>query len=146
MKPMISELNDLITNELKDSIEKIWTTILYFSSDWKFLSIILDFNSSNNMNQINIAFLNNNKSLPGHIKSSLLPMILLNYYIPDEFHVIHVIKTIKLIIQELKIQNQFNDSPRTKIIVKMCRISVSFYFWQDQGIQNWTYTSSSGII
>ncbi|RHZ87972.1 hypothetical protein Glove_27g70 [Diversispora epigaea] len=74
MKPMISELNDLTTNGLKDSTGKIWTTILYFSS---------------------------------HIKPPLLPMIPLNYYIPDELHVMLRIwdRLWSLVIQELKTQN-----------------------------------------
>jgi hypothetical protein len=101
MEPMINELNDLTTYGLKDSTGKIWKIILYFSSDWKFLAIILGFNSANanyfcpwclctkkdigdknkvwtiekNINQIKLAFLNNHKPPPGHIKPPLLPMI-----------------------------------------------------------------------
>ena len=37
-------------------------------------------------------------------------------------------------------QNQFNDLTRAKIIAKMHRISISFHFWQDQRMQNWSYT------
>ncbi|RHZ50399.1 hypothetical protein Glove_499g70 [Diversispora epigaea] len=49
-----------------------------------------------------------------------------------------------LVIQELKAQNQFNNLTRTKIIDKMRRISVTFYFWQEQGTQNWEFTSLMG--
>ncbi|CAG8558530.1 11551_t:CDS:2 [Diversispora eburnea] len=67
-----------------------------------------------------LAFLNNHKPPPGHTKPSLLPMISLDNYIPDELHII------------------------TKIITEMCRISVPFYFWQDQGTRNWAITSLIG--
>ncbi|RHZ51707.1 hypothetical protein Glove_475g24 [Diversispora epigaea] len=119
---MISELNDLSIHGLKDLTGKVWTIILYFNSDWKFLAIILDFNSANSkyFYQIKTAFLNNEKPPPGHIKPPLLSMISLDHYIPDELHII------------------------TKIIDEMCRISVIFYFWQEQGTQNWEFTSLMG--
>ncbi|RHZ83410.1 hypothetical protein Glove_94g12 [Diversispora epigaea] len=146
IEPMISELNDLSIHGLKDLTGKVWTIILYFSSDWKFLAIILGFNSANskyfcpwclctkkdigninktwtiekNIDQIKTAFLNNEKPPPGHIKPPLLSMISLDHYIPDELHII------------------------TKIIDEMRRISVTFYFWQEQGTQNWEFTSLMG--
>ncbi|RHZ77371.1 hypothetical protein Glove_180g104 [Diversispora epigaea] len=172
MEPMISELNDLSIHGLKDLTGKVWTIILYFSSDWKFLAIILGFNSANskyfcpwclctkkdigninktwtiekNIDQIKTAFLNNEKPPPGHIKPPLLSMISLDHYIPDELHIMLRIwdRLWGLVIQELKAQNQFNNLTRTKIINEMRRISVTFYFWQEQGTQNWKFTSLMG--
>jgi hypothetical protein len=48
------------------------------------------------------------------------------------------------VLQELKVQNRFNDSTRAIIIAEMHRISVLFHFWQDQETQNWAYTSLMG--
>ncbi|CAG8739401.1 3779_t:CDS:2 [Rhizophagus irregularis] len=62
------------------------------------------------------------KPPPGHVKSPLLQMIPL----------------------KLKTQNQFNDLARAKILAKMRRISILFNFWQEQGTQNWSYTSLMG--
>ncbi|RIA80391.1 hypothetical protein C1645_838797 [Glomus cerebriforme] len=45
--PIVNELNDLVLNRLKDSNGKIWTIKPYFSSDWKFMAIVLGFNTSN---------------------------------------------------------------------------------------------------
>ena len=175
MAPMISELNDLVLNGLRDLTGTVWTVKPYFSSDWKFLSIILGFNASNanyfcpwclctkkdignkhktyiiekKMYQIKPAFFDSHSSIkppPGHIKPPLLQMIPLNHYIPDELHIMLRIwdRLWLLVIQELKMQNQFNDFTRSKIISEMRRIKVSFHFWQDQGTQNWNYTSLMG--
>ena len=172
---MASELNDLVLNGLEDLDGRLWTIKPYFSSDWKFMAIILGFNAPNskyfcpwclctkenignkhktytiekNMDQIKPAFFNNNSSVkppPGHIKPPLLYMIPLNHYVPDELHIMLRIwdRLWDLVIQELKTQNQFNDLTRAKIIIEMRRISISFHFWQDQGTQNWSYTSLMG--
>ncbi|GBB96803.1 hypothetical protein RclHR1_28380002 [Rhizophagus clarus] len=173
--PMINKLNDLVINGLKDSTGKIWKIKLYFSSDWKFLSIILSFNASNvnyfcpwylytkknignknkvytiekNMNQLNPAFFNHHSSEKpplGHIKPPLLKIIPLDYYIADELHIMLRIwdRLWLLVLQELKVQNWFNDLIRAVIITKMRRISVTFQFWQDQEIQSWAHTSLMG--
>ena len=65
------------------------------------------------MDQIKPAFFNSHSSTkppPGHIKPPLLQMIPLNHYIPDELHVMLRIwdRLWLLVIQELKMQNQFN--------------------------------------
>ncbi|GBB93934.1 hypothetical protein RclHR1_22590003 [Rhizophagus clarus] len=143
MTLMINELNDLVINGLKDSTGKIWKIKPYFSSDWKFLSIILGFNASNanyfcpwclctkkdignknkvytiekNMNQLNPAFFNHHlseKPPPGHIKPPLLKIIPLDHYIADELHIM------------LRIWNRY--------------ISI----WQDQETQSWAHTSLMG--
>jgi hypothetical protein len=117
MEPMISELHNLVINGLTDSSGVNWKIEPYFSSDWKFLAIILGFNASNanyfcpwclctkkdignkdktykiekNMEQLK-ADNNNHTSRtstlpPGHLKSPLLPMIPLDHYVPDELHI-----------------------------------------------------------
>jgi hypothetical protein len=116
MIPIVDELNDLVINGLKDSTGKIWKIKPYFSSDWKFLAIILGFNASNanyicpwylctkkdignknkvciiekNMNQLDPVFFNHNslvKPSPGHVKPPLLKIIPLDHYIADELHI-----------------------------------------------------------
>lgn len=117
MEPMISELHNLVINGLTDSSGVNWKIEPYFSSDWKFLAIILGFNASNanyfcpwclcmkkdignkdktykiekNMEQLK-ADNNNHTSRtstlpPGHLKAPLLPMIPLDHYVPDELHI-----------------------------------------------------------
>ena len=173
--PEANGLNNLVLNGFKDLNGKIWTIKPYFSSDWKFMAIVLGFNAptskyfcpwclctkenignkhkvctiEKNMDQIKSAFFDNNSSVkppPGHIKPPLLHMIPLNHYVLDELHVMLRIwdRLWDLVLQELKVQNQFNDLTRTKIIAEMRRISVSFHFWQDHGTQNWSYTSLMG--
>ena len=73
-------------------------------------------------------------------------MIPLSHYVPDELHIMLRIwdRLWDLALQELKTQNQFNNLIRSKIIAEMRRISVSFHFWQEQGTQNWSYTSLMG--
>ncbi|GET54240.1 hypothetical protein GLOIN_2v1799695 [Rhizophagus irregularis DAOM 181602=DAOM 197198] len=83
---------------------------------------------------------------PGHVKSPLLQMIPLSHYVPNELHIMLRIwdRLWDLVLQELKTQNQFNDLARAKILAKMRRILISFNFWQEQGTQNWSYTSLMG--
>ena len=173
--PLSNELNDLVLNGLSDQNSTNWKVNPYFSSDWKFMAIVLGFNAPNskyfcpwclctkenignihkictiekNMDQIKPSFFDNNSSVkppPGHIKPLLLQMIPLSHYVPDELHIMLRIwdRLWELALQELKTQNQFNDSTRMKIIAEMRRISVSFHFWQEQGTQNWSYTSLMG--
>jgi hypothetical protein len=47
MEPMINELHSLVTNGLENSNGIKWKIEPYFSSDWKFLAIVLGFNASN---------------------------------------------------------------------------------------------------
>ncbi|CAH1769552.1 16493_t:CDS:2, partial [Entrophospora sp. SA101] len=108
VEPMINELHNLVTNGLIDSNGIKWRIEPYFSSDLKFLTIILGFNAANanyfcpwclcmkkdignkekaykiekNMEQLQTP-----NPPPGHLKVPLLPMIPLNNYVPDELHV-----------------------------------------------------------
>uniref|UniRef100_U9T615 Uncharacterized protein n=1 Tax=Rhizophagus irregularis (strain DAOM 181602 / DAOM 197198 / MUCL 43194) TaxID=747089 RepID=U9T615_RHIID len=167
MEPMISELHNLVINGLIDPNGTKWKIEPYFSSDWKFMAIILGFNAANanyfcpwcmctkkdignrdkihkiekNMNQIQ-----SSKPPPGHLKAPLLPMIPLDHYVPDELHVMLRIwdRMWALVIQELKSENRFDDNIRRIISVEMQRISVRFHFWQDHDTQSWSYISLMG--
>ena len=116
MASMVDELQNLTANESEDNMGKKQTIQLYFSSNWKFLAIILEFNASNanyfcpwclctkkdignkhktwtikkTMDQLQPAFFNNDTSAkppPSHIKQPLLQMISLNHYVSDELHI-----------------------------------------------------------
>jgi hypothetical protein len=119
MEPMISELHNLVINGLIDPNGTKWKIEPYFSSDWKFMAIILGFNAANanyfcpwcmctkkdignrdkihkiekNMNQIQSL-----KPPPGHLKAPLLPMIPLDHYVPDELHVMLRIWVVGLVV------------------------------------------------
>ncbi|RGB30908.1 hypothetical protein C1646_764721 [Rhizophagus diaphanus] len=69
IEPMISKLHNLMINKLTDFSGVNWKIEPYFSSNWKFLAIILGFNASN----ANTA--------------PLLPMIPLDHYMPDELYI-----------------------------------------------------------
>ncbi|RGB27967.1 hypothetical protein C1646_797857 [Rhizophagus diaphanus] len=154
IEPISNELNDLVLNGLRDSNGTIWIINPYFSSDWKFMAIVLGFNAPNSKHfcpwcfctKENIGNKHKLKPPPGHIKSPLLQMIPLSHYVPDELHIMLRIwdRLWDLVLQELKIQNQFNDLARAKILAEMRRISILFNFWQEQGMQNWSYTSLMG--
>ncbi|RIB02903.1 hypothetical protein C2G38_2049701 [Gigaspora rosea] len=162
MEPMINELHNLVTNGL-DSSRTRWTIIPYFSSDWKFLSIILGFNAANanyfcpwclcskkeigNKDKIYVIEktmeqLQTTKPLPGHSKAPLLYMIPLEHYVPDLLYIMLRIWDCmwSLVIQELKSENRYDDNIRAIIHSEMQRISFKFHFWQDHDTQNWNNT------
>ncbi|RIB07706.1 hypothetical protein C2G38_2213620 [Gigaspora rosea] len=166
MKPVINELDNLVKNGLDDFGIK-WKIEPFFSSDWKFLCIILGFNAPNanyfcpwclctkkeigikdkvytiekNMEQLKAE-----KPPPGHSKALLIPMIPLDCYVPDELHVMLRIwdRLWELAIQELKSENRYDEHNREIIVREMKRISVRFQFWQDHNVENWIYTSLMG--
>lgn len=174
MKPFIDELNSLTTDGLVDSGGIKWRVELYFSSDWKFMAIILGFNAPNSTyfcpwclcmkkdigNKDNIYKIEKSMDLlrpdvfnskshsppPGHHKIPLLPMIPLDRYVPDDLHIMLRIwdRLWALIIQEIKSENRFDDHLRTIINIEMQRISVNFHFRQDHETQNWSHTSLMG--
>ncbi|UZO24045.1 uncharacterized protein OCT59_016369 [Rhizophagus irregularis] len=127
IEPISNELNDLVLNGLRDSNENIGN---------KHKVCVIE----KTMDQIKL------KLPPGHVKSPLLQMIPLSHYVPNELHIMLRIwdRLWDLVLQELKTQNQFNDLARAKILAKMRRILISFNFWQEQGTQNWSYTSLMG--
>ncbi|CAG8798160.1 5924_t:CDS:2 [Cetraspora pellucida] len=108
MKPLITELNNLTTNRLVDLYGIKWRIEFYFSSNWKFMAIILGFNAPNSNNfcpwclctkkdignkdktykiEKTMDSLKSDSPSPGHLKTSLLPMIYLDQYMPDELHI-----------------------------------------------------------
>ncbi|PKK74405.1 hypothetical protein RhiirC2_774837 [Rhizophagus irregularis] len=128
MMPFIQELDDLKNYGLKID-EIVWKFKLYFSSDWKFLSICLGFNAANSnffcpWYQISKHGQNNNQTnwkiskeiekineYPGHNKRPLFYMISLNNWVPDELYIMLRIWDClwSLVISELKESNQFDD-------------------------------------
>ncbi|CAG8714558.1 20982_t:CDS:2 [Gigaspora margarita] len=166
MKPIINELHSLVNNGL-DSSRTRWKIISYFSSDWKFLSIILGFNAANanyfcpwclcSKKEIGIKSkvyiiektmeqLQTTKPPPDHSKAPLLYIILLEHYVPDLLHVMLRIwdRMWSLVIQELKSENRYDNNIRTIISSEMQKISIKFHFWQDHNTQNWNNTPLIG--
>ncbi|RGB33092.1 hypothetical protein C1646_196067 [Rhizophagus diaphanus] len=115
--PIAHKLNDLILNGLKDLNGTVWKINPYFSSNWKFMVIILGFNAPNsryfcpwclctkedigNRQKVCIIektyikssqlFFNNNSTVkppPGHTKPPLLQIIPLDHYILDKLYII----------------------------------------------------------
>ncbi|CAG8600876.1 6082_t:CDS:2 [Cetraspora pellucida] len=167
MAPLVDELDNLVKNGLVDSMGIRWQIKPYFSSDWKFLCIVLGFNAPNttyfcpwclctkrdigtqdkvytiekSMEQLKAA-----KPSPGHTKPPLIPMISLDHYVPDELHVMLRIwdRLWSLVIQELKSESRYDEYNRGVIIREMERISVKFQFWQEHNTESWSYTSLMG--
>ncbi|RIB08006.1 hypothetical protein C2G38_2212765 [Gigaspora rosea] len=167
MDPLIIELDNLMTNGLVDSNGIKWRVEFFFSSDWKFMVIILGFNAPNSKNfcpwcrctkkdignkdnlykiEKSMDALKSNSPPPGHCKTPLLSMISLNRYVPDKLHIMLRIwdHLWELVIQEIKSENRYDDRIRTIINLEMKRISVKFYFWQNYDTQNWSYTPLMG--
>ncbi len=163
MMPFIQELDDLKNYGLKIN-EIVWKFELYFSSDWKFLSICLGFNAANSKffcpwcqiskhdqgnNQTNWRISKEIEKIneyPGHNKRPLFYMISLNNWVPDELHIMLRIwdRLWSLVISELKESNQFDDVCRKEIMQEMGRIGVNFQFWKEHGADAWNHTSLMG--
>ncbi|PKB94322.1 hypothetical protein RhiirA5_439062, partial [Rhizophagus irregularis] len=160
MSPFIQELNDLKNYGLKIN-NIIWKFELYFSSDWKFLSICLGFNAANSNyfcpwcqiskhdqvnNQTNWKISKKMEKIneyPGHSKKPLFNMISLDHWIPDELHIMLRIFD-HLWSLELKDVDQFDNVCRNEIVKEMNRIGVRFQFWKENGSNTWNYTSLMG--
>lgn len=163
MAPFIQELDELKNNGLTIN-GIIWNFELYFSSDWKFLSICLGFNAANSNyfcpwcqiskrnqdnNQINWRInkkMENILEYPGHNKKPLFNMVLLDHWVPDELHIMLRIwdRLWSLVLAELKEYNQFDNICRDEIIQEMNRIGVNFQFWQERGANTWNHSSLMG--
>ncbi|GBC20383.2 hypothetical protein GLOIN_2v1839566 [Rhizophagus irregularis DAOM 181602=DAOM 197198] len=163
MSPFIQELNDLKNYGLKIN-NIIWKFELYFSSDWKFLSICLGFNAANSNyfcpwcqiskhdqinNQTNWKISKKMEKIneyPGHSKKPLFNMISLDHWIPDELHIMLRIfdRLWSLVLSELKDVDQFDNICHNEIVQEMNRIGVHFQFWEENGSNTWNYTSLMG--
>ncbi|RIB20598.1 hypothetical protein C2G38_2035120 [Gigaspora rosea] len=162
--PLAYELDNLVKNGLEDFTGLRWQIKPYFSSDWKFLYIILGFNAPNANHfcpwclctkkdigtkdkvftiEKSMTQLQATKSPPGHKKIPLFPMIPLENYVPDELHVMLRIwdRLWGLVIQELKSECRYDEYNRGVIVREMDRILVKFKFWQEHNTENWSYTS-----
>ena len=161
----------LLRDELRElaeiglNIEGVhWMFNLYFSSDWKFLTICLGFNSANSLffcpwctiSKKDVANINkewkiskqmdNLDTYNGHNLTPLFNMIPLDHWIPDELHVMLRItdRLWCLVLHEIKETGFFNDAAREIIVKEMNRIKVHFYFWKEKEHQTWSYTSLMG--
>ncbi|CAJ0900386.1 7216_t:CDS:2 [Entrophospora sp. SA101] len=131
---LIEELDDIDKNGFIDSIGQKWRITIYFSSDWKFLSICLGINNatanhfcpwclcskfdhsklekewkiSKKMEIIKV----NYQAYPGHKLQPLFPMIPLTHWIPDELHLMLRItdRLWVLMLPETNYQNSKNWS------------------------------------
>ncbi|PKK67697.1 hypothetical protein RhiirC2_751396 [Rhizophagus irregularis] len=145
MASFIKELDEIKKNGLIIS-EMMWKFELYFSSDWKFLTICLGFNSANSKFfcpwcQISKCDQGNNWKIskkmeniheyPDHNKKPLFYMIPLDKWVPDELHILLQF-------------NQFDNTCRDEIVQEMNRIGVNFQFWQEKGANAWNHTSLMG--
>lgn len=168
LDPLRRDLYDLRLNGIIDEFGRHWKTELYFSSDWKFLTICLGFNAANStyfcpwctcqkseiglidkvwMIEKSMDIINQDvRSYPGHNKKPLFDMIVLEHWVPDELHILLRItdRLWNLVIQECKNDNEFDQECRQSICNEMNRIGVKFQFWQDPQSQNWTHTSLMG--
>ncbi|GBC29124.2 hypothetical protein GLOIN_2v1783867 [Rhizophagus irregularis DAOM 181602=DAOM 197198] len=159
MASFIKELDEIKKNGLMIG-EIIWNFVLYFSSDWKFLSICLGFNSANSKffcpwcqvskydqgNDWKISKkMENIQEYPGHNRKPLFNMISLDNWVPDELHILLRIwdRLWCLVLAELKEFNQFDDICRDEIVKEMNRIGVNFQFWQEKS-NTWNHTSLMG--
>jgi hypothetical protein len=145
-----------------------WNFELFFSSDWKFLSICLGFNAANSnyfcpwceitKNQRgngkldwaiskSMSILSENPTAyPGHKLPPLFDMISLKNHIPDKLHIMLRItdRLWELVLQEIKNEGLFNDITRNIIIKEMENLKIRFEFWKIHGTDNWNYTSLMG--
>ncbi|RHZ85835.1 hypothetical protein Glove_59g63 [Diversispora epigaea] len=123
LEQIILELKILKDKGLKDNQGREWKIGLYFSSDWKFLSICLGINSANSKyfcpwceiskeKQVNFSY---------EWKITIFDMIPLCNWIPDELHIMLRITDVlwRLVIDELKSRNTWNNWARDVIINEM---------------------------
>jgi hypothetical protein len=164
--PLINELDDIDKNGFTDSIGQKWKITIYFSSDWKFLSICLGINNATanhfcpwclcsksdhsklekewNISKKMEIIKFNYKTYPGHKCQPLFSMIPLTRWIPDELHLMLRItdRLWSLMLSETNYQS--SDQIREQIKNEMLRIGVHFEFWQNSDSKSWNYTSLMG--
>ncbi|RGB28240.1 hypothetical protein C1646_797379 [Rhizophagus diaphanus] len=159
MASFIRELDEIKKNGLMIG-EIMWNFELYFSSDWKFLTICLGFNSANSkffcpwcqVTKCNQGYdwkiskkMENIHEYSGHNRKPLFYMIPLDKWIPDKLHILLRIwdRLWCLVLAELKEFNQFDNICRDEIVKEMDRIGVNFQFWQEKS-NTWNHTSLMG--
>ncbi|GES91624.1 hypothetical protein GLOIN_2v1809230 [Rhizophagus clarus] len=124
-----------------------WRFELFFSFDWKFLSICLGFNAANSnhfcpwceitknqhengksdwvISKSMSVLSENPTAYPGHKLPSLFNMISLKNHIPDKLHIM------------LRITNRLWE-------LEMENLKIRFEFWKIHSTNNWNYTSLMG--
>ncbi|CAB4435084.1 unnamed protein product [Rhizophagus irregularis] len=166
LAPLISDLVILKERGFNQIGGHHWPVELYFSSDWKFLSICLGMKSANALhfcpwcdcskNEINIISKKINKSMDnvksnynqinGHIKEPLFHMIPLHNWVVDELHIFLRItdRLWELMLSDLRRETVNEEIWKEKILLEMKRLKISFQFWYERNSNNLSHTSLMG--
>ncbi|GBC10132.1 hypothetical protein RclHR1_09370002 [Rhizophagus clarus] len=148
---LIQELQELSNTGMVIN-DIFWRFELFFSSDWKFLSICLGFNAanfnyfclwceitknqrgngkSNWMISKSMSVLSENPTAyPGHKLPPLFNMISFKNHIPDKLHIMLRITDHlwELVLQEIKNKGLFNDITQNIIIKEIKNLKIRFEF------------------
>ncbi|CAG8645428.1 2107_t:CDS:2, partial [Scutellospora calospora] len=143
LEPIRHKLRELHENGFIDTDYRRWEIEVFFSSDWKFLAIILGFNVPNAFNFCPWCFctkdlisdLNQNwlitkkidqikkdyRKFPGHIYSPILDMISMTHYVVNQLHLMLRITDHlwELALNECKNNGHFIDKMRELICNEM---------------------------
>lgn len=155
-------------NGFIDRHNQRWDIEVYFSSDWKFLAIILGFNAPNAFNfcpwcsctKDLIGDLDQNwtitkkidqikenyQNFPGHLHLPILDIIPMTNYVVDQLYLMLRItdRLWDLALNECKNNGHFINEMRELICKEMNAIGVKFDFWQDQETKLWKFTFLMG--
>ncbi|GBC37712.2 hypothetical protein GLOIN_2v1775051 [Rhizophagus irregularis DAOM 181602=DAOM 197198] len=166
LTPLISDLSILKEKGFDQIGGNHWPVELFFSSDWKFLSICLGIKAANaqhfcpwcdcSKDEINTTTKTINKSMDeikdnynqinGHIKKPLFYMIPLQNWVCDELHVFLRItdRLWELILSDLRRKTTNEEIWKEKILLEMQRLKITFQFWREKNSNNLSYTSLMG--
>ena len=166
LAPLISDLFILKERGFNQIGGNHWPVKLFFSSDWKFLSICLGMKAANakhfclwcdcSKDEINTTTKKINKSIDeikvnynqinGHIKEPLFYMIPLQNWVCDELHILLRItdRLWELMLSDLRRETTNEEVWKEKILLEMRRLKISFQFWNERNSNNLSYTSLMG--
>ncbi|GES95313.1 hypothetical protein GLOIN_2v1768889 [Rhizophagus clarus] len=166
LAPLISDLVILKEKGFNQINGHYWPVELYFSSDWKFLSICLGMKSANaihfypwcdcSKDEIDITSKKINKSIDniklnynqinGHTKEPLFHMIPLHNWVVDELHIFLRItdRLWGLMLFDLCCDTVNEEVWKEKILLEMQRLKISFQFWYERNSNNLSHTSLMG--
>jgi hypothetical protein len=166
LEPLISDLVILKEKGFNQIGGHYWPVELYFSSDWKFLSICLGMKSANALhfcpwcncskNEINVTSKKINKSIDdiksnynqinGHTKEPLFHMITLQNWVVDELHIFLRItdRLMELMLSDLRRETANEETWKEKILLEMKRLKIPFQFWYERNSNNLSHTSLMG--
>ena len=166
LTPLISDLSILKEKGFDQIGGNHWPVELFFSSDWKFLSICLGTKAANaqhfcpwcdcSKDEINTTTKTINKSMDeikvnynqinGHIKEPLFYIIPLQNWVCDELHIFLRItdRLWELMLSDLHHENSNEEVWKEKILLEMQRLKITFQFWHEKNNNNLSYTSLMG--